>query len=154
MCIRDSLTPGPSLYTEGIPPIPMSLDLALDRYRLSYGYPLSRWGAVQRELYLKILADQGTWLSKVVTPGGPSTPFISIPIGNVFDVYLQTQGHYVLFNKDHQGDEKFQLYLYDVRNRTNTTITTGNSRNTEPVWSNDGMRVVYSSSAPSSDGVD
>src|SRR5678816_1380295 len=93
------LTPGPSLYTEGIPPIPMSLDLALDRYRLSYGYPLSRWGAVQRELYLKILADQGTWLSKVVTPGGPSTPFISIPIGNVFDVYLQPQGHYVLFNK-------------------------------------------------------
>ncbi|MGH9761674.1 MAG: S9 family peptidase, partial [Blastocatellia bacterium] len=64
------------------------------------------------------------------------------------------QGKYLLYNKDTAGDELFQFYLYDFASRGSRLLTDGKSRNTEPVWSNAGDKIAFSSSPRGSEGVD
>src|SRR5260370_7676631 len=64
---------------------------------------------------------------------------------SVYDVYFQPQGNSLVYVKDTDGDEVFQLYDYDLAHRRNALVSDGKSRNTEPVWSNRGDRVIYSS---------
>lgn len=148
------ITPGDNLVAEGIPTIPASLAQSVNKYKNSYGYPLAGWDLNKRVLWLKILAGTGTWLSRVDAPGSSPKSLISIPVGGVYDVYRQPQGKYLVYNKDNAGDEAFQFYLYDLAKRESKLITDGKSRNTEPVWSKSGDRIIYSSSPPNGDGVD
>jgi dipeptidyl aminopeptidase/acylaminoacyl peptidase len=148
------IVPGENLVVEGIPKIPASLAEAIGPYRSGYGYPLAGWNPSKRELWLKILASTGTWVSSLNEPGGIARPSISIADGGVYDVYFQPQGKYLIYNKDLAGNESFQLYLYDIAARTKKVLTDGKSRNTEPVWSNAGERIIYSSSPPNGNGVD
>ena len=150
----DEIAPGDSLVVEGIPKIPASLAQRVNKYRNAYGYPLSGWDPTARELWLKILASTGTWIYRVEKPGGIAKPFLSIPVGGVYDVYYQPQGKYLVYNKDTGADEFFQFYLYDIAARQSKLITDGKSRNTEPVWANAGDRIIYSSSTPGGNGVD
>ena len=148
------IVPGDNLVVDGIPKIPSSLAKAVGLYRNSYGYPFAGWDPNKREVWLKILASTGTWVSRVETPGSNAKPLISIPVGGVYDVYYQPQGKYLLYNRDTGGDENFQFYLYDIASRESKLLTDGKSRNTEPVWSNGGDRIIYSSSPLNGNGVD
>jgi dipeptidyl aminopeptidase/acylaminoacyl peptidase len=148
------IVPGDNLVIDGIPKIPSSIAKAVARYRNSYGYPLAGWDPNKREVWLKILASTGTWVSRVDTPGSMAKPMIAIPAGGAYDVYFQPQGKYLVYNKDSSGDENFQFYLYDVAAHESKLLTDGKSRNTEPVWSNAGDRIIYSSSPPNGNGVD
>src|SRR6266404_8989780 len=94
------IVPGDNLKVEGIPKIPSSLAKAVARYRTSYGYPLAGWDPSKREVWQKILASTGTWVSRVDTPGSIAKPLISIPVGGAYDVYFQPQGKYLVYNKD------------------------------------------------------
>lgn len=76
-----------------------------------------------------------------------------MPVGGAYDVYFQPHGEYLVYNKDTSGDEAFQ-YLYDIAKRESKLITDGKTRSTEPVWSNAGDRIVYSSSPLNGNGVD
>lgn len=147
------ITPNVNLITEGIPPIPASLAKAVDRYSSAYGLPLAGWHPERRELWLKGLSGTVTWLSRVEAPGSAPQTFVYIPAGLAYDVYIQTQAKYLLYNVDTAGDERFQFYLYDVANRTSTLLTDGKSRNTEPVWSRAGDKFIYSSAPPNAEGV-
>lgn len=69
-------------------------------------------------------------------------------------MYFQPKGKYLVYNKDVGGNETFQIFLYDIASRESTPITDAKSRSTEPVWSNAGARIIYSSSSPTGKGVD
>src|SRR5215469_9061094 len=90
------VVPGDNLVVEGIPKIPASVAEAVSRYRSRYGYPLAGWSPNKRELWLKILARTGTWISSLNEPGGMTRPSISIADGGVYDVYFQPQGKYLI----------------------------------------------------------
>lgn len=150
----NEIVPNSNLVTEGIPKIPASLAERVNLYKNGYGYPLAGWDPNKRELWLKILASTGTWVYRVEAPGAISKPLITIPAGGVYDLYYQPQGKYLVYNKDNGGDELFQLYLYDITSRESKLLTDGKSRNTEPVWSNAGDRIIYSSSPLNGNGVD
>jgi len=150
----DEITPGDSLILDGIPKIPASLAKRINQYKNAYGYPLAGWGPTRRELWMKVLASTGTWISRVETPGSIPKPLISIPVGGVYDVYFQPQGKCLVYNKDVNGNETFQFFLYDIATRESKPITDAKSRSTEPVWSNAGDRIIYSSSSPDGKGVD
>jgi dipeptidyl aminopeptidase/acylaminoacyl peptidase len=51
----------------------------------------------------------------------------------------------LIYSKDHDGDENFQLYRFDIDTKASTLLTDGKSRNLYPAWSNSGKWLAYSS---------
>jgi Tol biopolymer transport system component len=59
-----------------------------------------------------------------------------------------------VFLKDVGGGEFFQLYRYDLPTGDVTLLTDGKSRNTDPVWSYSGDKLVYGSTRRNGNDVD
>ncbi len=140
-------SPAPSKNIEviGVPPIPASLPREVAPYAGIYGLPLAGWSPVGREVWLKGLSSV-TWISRVPSPGAtPETSPIYIQSSGIYDIYFQPQGKYLAYTRDANGDESFQLYVYEIGSGKTTLLSDGKSRNTEPVWSNAGDKIVYSS---------
>jgi dipeptidyl aminopeptidase/acylaminoacyl peptidase len=142
-----------NLEVVGVPPVPASLVSEVAPYTQIYGLPLAGWDPVRREIWLKGLSSV-TWISKVKGPvASPETSSIYIQSPGIYDVYFQPQYKYLAYTKDTNGNENFQLHLYEIDGGNSKQLTDGKSRNTEPVWSNAGDRIVYSSSPLGADGV-
>ncbi len=149
----DEISPGSNLLTQGIPRIPASLAGAVQRYTSNaYGLPVAGWDANKRELWIKDLKSDATIVYRVAEPGGSTKAVLSISTG-VYDLYYQPQGKYLVYNRDTNGNEQFQMYLYDIEMGKSALLTDGTSRNTEPVWSNAGDRIIFSSSPAGGKGV-
>jgi len=95
-------------------------------------------------LWAKAITPSYTAISEVAEPNNPPQPHTMIP-SNVYDVYYSPQETSLIYVKDNDGNEIFQLYAFDPARNKSTLISDGKSRNTEPVWSNKGDRVIYSS---------
>lgn len=149
----DEISPGPNLLTQGIPRIPASLARTVQRYTSNaYGLPVAGWDATKRELWIKDLKSDGTIVYRVAEPGGSTKAVLSISTG-VYDLYYQPQRKYLVYNRDTNGNEQFQMYLFDIETGKTAQLTDGTSRNTEPVWSNAGDRIIFSSSPAGGKGV-
>lgn len=147
------ISPGKNIDAVGVPPIPSSLAREIEPYNGIYGLPLAGWDPTKREVWLKGLSSV-TWVSRVKSPGAaPETSSIYIQSSGIFDIYFQPQGRYLSYTRDANGNESFQLYLYEIGSRHSTLLSDGKSRNTEPVWSNAGDKIVYSSSPSGAEGV-
>src|SRR5439155_16327427 len=94
-----------------------------------------------------------TWISRVSSPGTIPQTSIYIQSNGVYDVYFQPQGKYLAYTRDAEGNETFQLYVYDIGGGKSTMLSDGKSRNTEPVWSNAGDKIIYSSTPVGDSGV-
>ncbi|MGH9963150.1 MAG: DPP IV N-terminal domain-containing protein, partial [Pyrinomonadaceae bacterium] len=93
-------------------------------------------------------------VSRVSSPGvEQQTSSIYIRSAGIYDIYLQNEGKYLAYTKDTDGNETFQLYLYEIGSGKSTQLSDGKSRNTEPVWSNAGDKIVYSSTPVGESGV-
>ena len=137
----------------GVPPVPASLAAEVAPYSQIYGLPLAGWDPTKREIWLKGLSSV-TWISRVKNPGAsPETSSIYIHSPGIYDIYFQPQYKYLAYTKDTDGNENFQLYLYEIDGGNSKQLSDGKSRNTEPVWSNAGDQIVYSSSPSGSVGV-
>src|SRR6185369_15975724 len=137
----------------GVPPVPTSLATEVAPYSQIYGLPLAGWDPTKREIWLKGLSSV-TWISRVKSPGAsPETSSIYIQSPGIYDIYFQPQYKYLAYTRDTNGNENFQLYLYEIDGGNSKQLTDGKSRNTEPVWSNAGDQIVYSSSPTGSVGV-
>ena len=137
----------------GVPPIPSSLPREVAPYTGIYGLPMAGWDFERSQILLKGLSSV-TWISRVSSPGAaPQTSPIYIQSNGIYDVYFQPQGKYLSYTRDADGNEKFQLYLYDIGSGKSTILSDGKSRNTEPVWSNAGDKIVYSSTPAGDAGV-
>lgn len=148
----DEISPSDNLQVVGVPKIPKSLAQQVKRYTGAYGLPLAGWDVVKREVWLKGLSTV-TWLTRIENPGSAPKMWIYMQESGVYDIYFQPQSKYFLFNKDTNGDETFQMYLYDVAARKSSLISDGKSRSTEPVWSNSGEEVIYSCAPPEGSAV-
>jgi dipeptidyl aminopeptidase/acylaminoacyl peptidase len=148
-----STAPSKSIESLGVPPIPASLAREIQPYNSPYGLPVAGWNPLKREIWLKGLSSV-TWISRVASPGAtPETSAIYIQSSGIYDIYFQPQGKYLAYTRDANGNESFQLYLYEINARNSTLLSDGKSRNTEPVWSNAGDKIVYSSSPAGAEGV-
>lgn len=148
----ESIKPGDNLIAYGIPPVPASLAREVQPYMGIYGLPLAGWDPVKREVWLKGLSSV-TWISTITSPGAEPKIGTYLQAGGIYDVYYQPQGKYISYTRDNDGNETFQLYLYSIESRTTTLLSDGKSRNTEPVWSNSGESIIYSSSPTGAQGV-
>jgi len=147
------ISPGKNIETIGVPAIPGSLVREVDPYRGAYGLPLAGWNPVKREIWLKGLSSV-TWISRVRSPGAaPETSSIYIKTSGIYDIYLQPQNRYLAYTRDVDGNEQFQLYSYEISGGKSTLLSDGKTRSTEPVWSNRGDKIVYSSAPTGQVGV-
>jgi dipeptidyl aminopeptidase/acylaminoacyl peptidase len=149
---EDVVAPNENLEIIGIPKIPSSLARQVKRYSGVYGLPLAGWHPNKKEVWLKGISNVG-WISRIETPGGTQKTWLYLQASGIYDIYFRPQADYLVYNRDEKGDEEFQLYGYSVNDRKSTPLSNGKSRNTEPVWSNSGEMIVYSSSASKSNGV-
>jgi dipeptidyl aminopeptidase/acylaminoacyl peptidase len=148
-----STAPSKNIEALGVPPIPSSIAGQVQPYTGIYGLPVAGWNPAKREIWLKGLSSV-TWISRVSSPGATAeTSTIYIQSSGIYDLYFQPQGEYLAYTRDANGNESFQLYLYKISSRQSTLLSDGKSRNTEPVWSNAGDKIVYSSSPSGTEGV-
>ncbi len=148
----DEIAPNANLEIHGIPKVPAALAPKARRYSNFYGLPLAGWDSIKREILLKGISNV-SWVSRVEAPAGSLKAWMYLQTNGIYDLYFQPQAKYLVYNRDSNGDEAFQMYLYDIEKRSGTLFTDGKSRSTEPVWSNSGERIVYSSSPPGGVGV-
>lgn len=146
------INPGENIEAVGVPPIPLSLAREVQRYTTGYGLPLAGWDPARREIWLKNITSDSASVFRVTEPGVASQPTLYIPAG-VYDLYYQPQCHYLVYNQDTNGNEAFQMYLYDLATHKRVLLTDEKSRNTEPVWSNAGDRIIFSASPAGGNGV-
>jgi dipeptidyl aminopeptidase/acylaminoacyl peptidase len=132
--------PGP----DSLPTVPSSVIREVAPYTRMSAYGLAGWHPSKRELWAKAISPNYSAISQVTQPGNSPQPYTLIPT-NVYDVYYSPQETSLVYVKDSNGNELFQLYAFDPARNKSTLISDGKSRNTEPVWSNKGDRVIYSS---------
>ena len=150
---NEIISPSQKIETIGVPTIPGSLAREVDPYRGIYGLPLAGWNPVKREIWLKGLSSV-TWISRVKNPGAtPETSSVYIKSSGIYDIYLQPQNQYLAYTRDVDGNEQFQLYVYGISNGKSTLLSDGKTRSTEPVWSNRGDKIIYSSAPNEQVGV-
>lgn len=150
---QGQISPGKNIESIGVPAIPTSLAREVAPYSNIYGLPLAGWNPQRREIWLKGFSSVG-WISRVGSPGStPETSSIYIRSSGIYDFYMQPQGKYLAYTRDANGDESFQLYLHEIVLNKSTLLSDGKSRNTEPVWSKAGDRIVYSSTPTGGLGV-
>src|SRR5437016_6082999 len=133
-----------SSENDALPKVPASLIRDVGPYTRMSAYGLAGWHPSKRELWAKAITPSYSAISGVTEPGDPPQPHTLIP-SNVYDVYYSPQETSLVYVKDTDGNEIFQLYAFDLGRNKSTLISDGKSRNTEPVWSNKSDRVVYSS---------
>ena len=141
-----------NIMSTGVPPIPISLVRQVEPYMGMYGLLLAGWDKSNREILLKGMSSVA-WISGVKSLEASPKTAIYIRASDVYDLYPQPQGKYLAYTVDVNGNESFQLYLFNIGTETSTLLSDNKSRNTEPVWSKDGRWIVYSSSPNGADGV-
>ena len=140
----NELVPKAGLASDELPKVPASLALEVEPYTRLSAYSLAGWDPVERELWTKSLASNASSVFKISSPGDNLQRELLIPTG-VYDLYFNPQARSLVYVKDNGGNEVFQLYAFDPSKYKSSLVSDGKSRNTEPVWSNRGDQVIYSS---------
>lgn len=140
-----TITPNENLVVEGIPPIPVSLKEAVDRYTEFRSASLASWHPQRREMLISTRFGDTPQVHQVQTPLGMrrQLTFFSERVGGA--TYQPTTGDYFVFSKDIGGNEFNQNYRYDFATGKITLLTDGKSKNSRGVWSKAGDRMAYTS---------
>ncbi|MDQ3198863.1 MAG: alpha/beta fold hydrolase [Verrucomicrobiota bacterium] len=141
----DALTPPDSLMLDGVPPIPSEIADQVGRYTESRAAAFLDWHPSKAEMLILTRFGDTNQVHLVTQPGGARTQltFFSDRINDAsFD---PKAGAFFLFSKSAGGNEFNQNYRYDFATGEVTLLTDGKSRNSTPTWSDDGVRVAYTS---------
>jgi dipeptidyl aminopeptidase/acylaminoacyl peptidase len=148
------VAPSDNLVVEKVPPIPVTLAEAVERYSNSRGAGLVSWHPRRREMLIATRFADTTQIHAVAMPGGARTQLTFYPDPVFQAAYQPTQGDSFIFSKDVGGGEFYQLYRYALETGDVTLLTDGKSRNTGARWSHAGDRVVYGSTRRTGNDVD
>jgi dipeptidyl aminopeptidase/acylaminoacyl peptidase len=148
------VVPGDNLVVEGVPPIPATLPEEVRRYTEFRSASLASWHPVRREMLISTRFGDTPQVHLVKMPNGARTQLTFFPERIAGAAFRPKSGDSFIFSKDVGGNEFFQLYRYDLATGDVTLLTDGKSRNTDPVWSHDGTRLVYGSTRRNGRDVD
>ena len=144
-----------NLVIQGIPPIPATLASDVARYTNARGAEILTWHPVRREMLIVTAFGNTPQIHEVKFPGAARTQLTFFEDRTASGVsYEPKRGSYFIFNKDSGGDQKFQIYRYDVGSGKTTLLTDGTSTNSPGVWSSAGDRIVYGSTRRNGTDVD
>ena len=126
----------------------------VERYTNFRGATLDSWDPVRREMLISTRFGDTTQVHKIAMPAGARTQLTFYEDSVSSAAYSPTSDAAFVFTKDVGGGEFFQLYRYDIPTGDVTLLTDGKSRNTDPVWSYGGDKVVYGSTRRNGNDVD
>lgn len=131
---------------ENIPEIPAALSERLQRYANTRSAGLGGWIADGSGLLVSTRFANTTQVHRVKTPGGAreQLTFYDEPVAAIA---ANPKRNGFVFGKDVGGSEFWQLHWFDLGTRETKLLTDGKSRNESPLWSHDGARLAYSSTA-------
>lgn len=131
---------------ENIPEIPAALSERLQRYANTRSAGLGGWIADGSGLLVGTRFANTTQVHRVKTPGGAreQLTFYDEPVAAIA---ANPKRNGFVFGKDVGGSEFWQLHWFDLSTRETKLLTDGKSRNESPLWSHDGARLAYSSTA-------
>lgn len=136
-----------NLVTEGIPDAPLSLRERLRMYQAARGAEFQDFSPDGRGILISTRFGETSQLHRVEAPIAlrRQITFYDEPVN--FAMYRPGKWpkRTILFSRDTGGDELYQLYLLDDRNGDLVRLTDGKSRNTDPVFSQDGKWVAWTS---------
>jgi dipeptidyl aminopeptidase/acylaminoacyl peptidase len=115
------------------------------RYTEFRSAALADWHPTRREMLVTTRFGDTNQVHHVQFPGGARSQltFFADAVGGAH--YQPRRGNYLVFQKGSGGNERFQMYRYDLGTGDVTLLTDGKSRNSPGIWSNAGDRLVYSS---------
>ncbi|TSA04222.1 MAG: S9 family peptidase [Nitrospiraceae bacterium] len=142
---ENAIAPGENLVVEGIPPVPASLVETVGRYTEFRRAAFLSWHPTKREMLIRTRFAETPQIHRVQAPGGARAQLTFFTDATRGAAYPPKGGDWFVFAKDSAGNEFYQLYRYDLASGASTLLTDGNSRNSNAVWSNNGDRLVYSS---------
>ncbi len=139
------IIPGNNLVLEGIPPIPSDLVQKVERYTQFRSASISSWHPKQREMLIYTRFGDTRQVHLVKFPLGTRQQLTFFPEPIRGASFQPTNGDYFVFSKDIGGNEFNQNYRYDLNTGETTLLTDGESKNSRGVWSNNGSRMIYTS---------
>jgi dipeptidyl aminopeptidase/acylaminoacyl peptidase len=141
--------PTPSnLKPEGLPAIRQDVFDAINRYSEFRTAALLDWAPSKREILIATRFGDVPQIHRVAMPGGSRQQLTFFPDRVTQAFYNPANANEMLFRKDEGGAEFYQLYLDDLRTGKITLLTKGGrTRNTGPVWSQDGKSIAFASTA-------
>jgi dipeptidyl aminopeptidase/acylaminoacyl peptidase len=140
-----ALTPGDNLVIDGVPPIPGDLPAQVGRYTESRAAGFQDWHPTRTEMLITTRFGDTNQLHRVTQPGGDRTQLTFFPDRVDGGSFEPSKGEYFVFSKGAGGNEFNQNYRYDFSDGEITLLTDGKSRNSGPIWSNQGERIAYTS---------
>jgi dipeptidyl aminopeptidase/acylaminoacyl peptidase len=137
-----------NLVLEGIPEIPPSLMERLDQYQNIRSAALADWHPSGQGILISTRFGETSQIHWVKNPGGArrQITFFDEPVRGASSSPAD-QFNGFLFAKDVGGSEFYQLFFYDLGDGSWRMMTDGESRNQAPLWSNDGRRFAYTTTA-------
>jgi len=143
--LADSRAPGKRIV-ENIPEIAPALSEGLQRYENTRAASPAGWAADGSGMLITTRFGSTTQVHRVKAPGAAreQLTFFDEPVRSVV---ANPKCPGFVFGRDSGGSEFWQLYWFDLTTREVRLLTDGKSRNASPVWSPDGRRLAYSSTA-------
>jgi dipeptidyl aminopeptidase/acylaminoacyl peptidase len=156
-CVRadgPALKPGDNLVTINVPPVPVALAEAVERYSHNRPAAFDGWHPTRREMLVSTRFADTRQIHRVRSPGGARFQLTFFSDSVTGGSYQPTSGDCFVFSKDKSGDENYQNYRYDFATGETTLLTDGKSRNQLGIWSHAGDRMAYGSTRRNGKDVD
>ncbi|RXG15953.1 dipeptidyl aminopeptidase/acylaminoacyl peptidase [Leeuwenhoekiella aestuarii] len=71
-----------------------------------------------------------------------------------FSSHLSPNHKYFLYQEDENGDEEYQLFVYDIAKNTNKALSKKGDKTYDPFWSSDNSKIAYKSNKEKAARVD
>jgi dipeptidyl aminopeptidase/acylaminoacyl peptidase len=135
-----------TIRAEGVPPIPASVQQALNRYQNIRSASFQDWASDGSGLYIITRFADVPQVHFVASPGAARTQLTFLN-ERVLSVHARPRHDQFLYVADEGGAENYQFFLQDRKGGEARRITDGKSRNSSPKWSPSGELLAWSSNA-------
>ena len=143
---QEAVLPAPAnLIVEGVPPIPMPLVDAAGGYRTFRAASFQDWHPTKREMLIATQFSDTPQLHIVSSPDGARRQLTFFSDGIAAAQFEPGDGDSIVFMKDANGGESYQLYRYEMDTGKIRLLTDGKSINFLGPWSTRGDRIAYTS---------
>ncbi len=132
----DFLRPNTHLLAEGVPPVPMSLVRAVEKYTEFRGHSFVAWHPVKREMVVahRKAGANTMQLFRLASPLGELEALTDGPDPVTEASYEPIAGKYLVFERASGGNEVSQLYRLDLDTRKITLLTDPDERHDHLGW--------------------
>jgi len=134
-----------NLVVDGVPAIPPELRTQVAPYLEFRSAAFNSWHPTRREMLITTRFGDAPQLHLVRMPLGERRQLTFQPEPVDGGSFQPVDGDVIVFAQDSGGGEFYQLYRFDVATGAITLLTDGKSRNSTPLWANDGNRFAYTS---------